>query len=65
MGLNRSGHIQIVIVAVYANIRRIFEVAIGYAVEQYFIGGDGIRGGIRLRLRSEAVLRTATPHLRA
>lgn len=33
VGLNRFGHIQIFMVAIYANLQRIFEMAIGYAVK--------------------------------
>lgn len=32
-GLNRFGHIQIFMVAIYAKLQRIFEMAIGYAVK--------------------------------
>ena len=33
VGLNRFGHIQIFMVAIYAKLQRIFEMAIGYAVK--------------------------------
>ena len=33
MGLNRFGHIQIFMVAIYAKLQRIFEMAIGYVVK--------------------------------
>lgn len=33
MGLNRFGHIQIFMVAIYAKLQRIFEMAIGYAIK--------------------------------
>ena len=48
VGLNRFGHIQIFMVAIYAKLQRIFEMAIGYAVKHnrlplerlLFCGGD-------------------------
>jgi len=33
VGLNRFGHIQIFMVAIYAKLQRIFEMAIGYVVK--------------------------------
>ena len=33
VGLNRFGHIQIFMVAIYAKLQRIFEMTIGYAVK--------------------------------
>lgn len=50
VGLNRFGHIQIFMVAIYAKLQRIFEMAIGYAVKHnrlplkrlLFCGGDTV-----------------------
>ena len=49
-GLNRFGHIQIFMVAIYAKLQRIFEMAIGYVVKHnrlplkrlLFCGGDTV-----------------------
>ena len=50
VGLNRFGHIQIFMVAIYAKLQRIFEMAIGYVVKHnrlplkrlLFCGGDTV-----------------------
>ena len=40
VGLTRFGHIQIFMVAIYAKLQRIFEMAIGYAVKHNRLPSD-------------------------
>lgn len=42
VGLNRFGHIQIFMVTIYANLQRIFEMAIGYAVKHNRLPLEGL-----------------------
>lgn len=60
VGLNRFGHIQIFMVAIYAKLQRIFEMAIGYAVKHNRLSLGGLLFSRRDSVLSEECVEVGT-----